>query len=131
VTTYSKQQSDVTHPYARNGLCCALYSHLIVSAIKAKSKAELAAMIPTSELMSQDRKLEARFSQYSDLSVWQAKHEDEIKSSGYVLDTLEAALWAFFTTNNFHDGAIRVVNLGDSYSTTVSTLRLTALSLRR
>ena len=43
------------------------------------------------------------------------KSRDEIRSTGYVLDTLEAALWAFFRTENFEAGAVLAVNLaGDA-----------------
>jgi len=42
----------------------------------------------------------------------------EIRGSGYVIHTLEAALWAFHTTDNFRDGALRVVNLGEDADTT-------------
>jgi ADP-ribosylglycohydrolase len=45
------------------------------------------------------------------------KSRDEIKSSGYVVDTFEAALWAFFTTDTFEDGAILAVNLADDSDT--------------
>lgn len=45
------------------------------------------------------------------------KTEAEIKSSGYVIDTLEAALWAFYTTDSFEEGCIKVVNLGDDSDT--------------
>ena len=38
---------------------------------------------------------------------------DEIKSSGYVIDTLEASLWCFLTTDNFKDCILKAVNLGD------------------
>ena len=43
--------------------------------------------------------------------------ESEIKSSGYVVHTLEAALWAFFSTSTFKEGALKVVNLGDDADT--------------
>lgn len=43
--------------------------------------------------------------------------EFEIKSSGYVVHTLEAALWAFFSTSTFREGALRAVNLGDDADT--------------
>ena len=43
--------------------------------------------------------------------------ESEIKSSGYVVHTLEAALWAFFSTSTFQEGALKVVNLGDDADT--------------
>ena len=43
------------------------------------------------------------------------KTRDQIKSSGYVIDTLEAAIWAFHHTDTFEDGAILAVNLaGDA-----------------
>ncbi len=39
--------------------------------------------------------------------------EDGVKSSVYVVYMLEAALWAFLTTDTFKGGALRVVNLGN------------------
>ena len=48
------------------------------------------------------------------------KHKDppEIRGTGYVVDTLEAVLWAFHHTGDIRDGALRVVNLGDDADTT-------------
>lgn len=43
--------------------------------------------------------------------------EKEIKSTGFVVDTLEAALWGFFTTDGFREGALKVVNLGGDADT--------------
>jgi ADP-ribosylglycohydrolase len=40
------------------------------------------------------------------------KTERFIYSSGYVVQTLEAALWAFYKTDNFRDGALMAANLG-------------------
>ncbi|MEP7384749.1 MAG: ADP-ribosylglycohydrolase family protein, partial [Gemmatimonadota bacterium] len=37
---------------------------------------------------------------------------------GYVIDTLEAALWAFATTDDFESGALAAVNLGGDADTT-------------
>jgi ADP-ribosylglycohydrolase len=42
----------------------------------------------------------------------------QIRGSGYVVHTLEAALWAFHETDNFRDGALAVVNLGEDADTT-------------
>lgn len=41
-----------------------------------------------------------------------------IRGSGYVIHTLEAALWAFHTTESFRDGALKVVNLGEDADST-------------
>ena len=43
--------------------------------------------------------------------------ESEIKSSGYVVDTLEAALWCFLTTDNYKDCVLKAVNLGSDTDT--------------
>ena len=37
---------------------------------------------------------------------------DEINSSGYVIDTFEAAMWCLMTTDNYRDCLIKAVNLG-------------------
>lgn len=42
----------------------------------------------------------------------------EIKGSGYVVRSLEAALWAFSRSESFRDGALLAVNLGDDADTT-------------
>ena len=43
------------------------------------------------------------------------KARDEIKSSGYVVDSLEAVLWSFYHGDSFEEGMIKAVNLaGDS-----------------
>jgi hypothetical protein len=46
------------------------------------------------------------------------KSPPEIRGSGYVVDSLEAALWAFATTDDFESGALAAVNLGDDADTT-------------
>lgn len=43
--------------------------------------------------------------------------EYEIESSGYVVDSLEAALWCFLTTNNYKDCILKAVNLGGDTDT--------------
>lgn len=46
--------------------------------------------------------------------------EEEIKSSGYVVDTLEAAIWCLGTTDNFKDAVLKAVNLGGDTDTIAS-----------
>jgi ADP-ribosylglycohydrolase len=42
----------------------------------------------------------------------------EIRGTGYVVRSLEAALWAFDRSTNFRDGALLAVNLGEDADTT-------------
>ncbi len=48
---------------------------------------------------------------------WRGKRRDEISSSGYVVHTLEAALWAVDAAQSFEDAVIAAVNLGDDADT--------------
>jgi ADP-ribosyl-[dinitrogen reductase] hydrolase len=41
-----------------------------------------------------------------------------IKGCGYVLKTLEAALWAFYRSNTFEEACLMAVNLGNDADTT-------------
>lgn len=47
-----------------------------------------------------------------------ALEEDDIASGGYVVDTLEAALWCLLHTDNYADCVLRAVNLGRDTDTT-------------
>jgi len=42
----------------------------------------------------------------------------EIKGTGYVVKSLEAALWAFYQSDSFRQGCLLAVNLGDDADTT-------------
>lgn len=43
---------------------------------------------------------------------------EEVKGSGYVVRSLKAALWAFYNSDSFREGALLAVNLGDDADTT-------------
>ena len=42
---------------------------------------------------------------------------EEVKSTGYVVDTLEAALWCLYNTDNYRNCVLTAVNLGDDTDT--------------
>ena len=46
------------------------------------------------------------------------KDPPDIRGSGYVVRSLEAALWAFDRSGSFAEGALLAVNLGDDADTT-------------
>lgn len=48
------------------------------------------------------------------------KNPPEIVGSGYVVKSLEAALWAFYHTDNFANGALMAANLGNDADTTAA-----------
>lgn len=46
--------------------------------------------------------------------------ESSIRSGGFVIDTLEAALWCFLTTDAYRDAVLKAVNLGYDTDTTAA-----------
>lgn len=48
--------------------------------------------------------------------IWKLNRE-EIRSSGYVVDTLEAALWCLYHSNTYRDCVLMAVNLGEDTDT--------------
>ena len=108
------RSSEVTHPYSTNSEACKIYTRLIVRALESASKENIASDLTGYNF--EDPDLRSRFQKYSDLASFQAIPEHEISSSGYVVHSLEAALWAFFTTDTFEQGAFKVVLLGSYFS---------------
>lgn len=47
-----------------------------------------------------------------------ALHENKIDSGGYVVETLEASMWAFLNTRNYAEAVLKSVNLGSDTDTT-------------
>lgn len=54
------------------------------------------------------------------LGGYAGKTETEIRGSGYVVESLEAALWCFRNTDSFREAILRAVNLGDDADTTAA-----------
>ena len=49
---------------------------------------------------------------------FKSKEPPEIRGTGYVVESLEAALWAFYKSSSFKEGCLLAVNLGDDADTT-------------
>ena len=52
------------------------------------------------------------------MGSFKRKNPPVIKGTGYVVKSLEAALWAFHNSETFEEGALMAVNLGDDADTT-------------
>lgn len=112
---YAALSSNVTHPYPTNAEACKIYTKLVASTFANVSKEDLVSFVHAWTF--EDPDLKSRFEKYSNLESWQEVGADRISSSGYVVHSLEASLWAFFTTSSFEEGALKAVNLGDDADT--------------
>lgn len=61
-----------------------------------------------------------KYARLKDARAFAALPEEEIKSGGYVVNTLEAAMWCFLNTDSFADCVLKAVNLGDDADTTAA-----------
>ena len=58
-----------------------------------------------------------RYRRLADLETFRTLPSREIRSTGYVVDTLEAAVWSLLQTGSFRDALLTAVNLGDDTDT--------------
>ncbi len=59
----------------------------------------------------------SHYDRLRDLAAFAQTPETEIRSSGYVVDTLEAALWSIARNRTYEGCVLRAVNLGDDADT--------------
>ena len=57
---------------------------------------------------------------YDDEYDIRKKPRDEIRSGGYVLDTLDSAVWCFATTSSYRECVLKAVNPGEDADTTAA-----------
>ena len=57
------------------------------------------------------------YDRLKDLEAFKSLPADKIKSTGYVVDALEAAVWSLITTDSFDQALLKAVNLGDDTDT--------------
>jgi ADP-ribosylglycohydrolase len=110
--------SRTTHGRAVTVDGCRYMAALILGALSGLEKEELlgAAFSPVPGLWDREP-LHPEIAAVANGS-FRMKTPPAIRGTGYVVDSLEAALWAFATTSDFESGALAAVNLGDDADTT-------------
>ena len=111
---YASDSSRTTHGADECLDACALYAYMLVKALDGKSKDEILFGEDNVELMDG---LSPKIQSIA-AGEYRDKSEDEIRGSGYVVESLEAALWCFLQTETFRDAILKAVNLGDDADTT-------------
>ena len=112
VVRLAADSSRTTHPAIECVEACGAYGRLIAAAIEGASRTELFVLAADLGEQVTDPILATILR-----GSYRVKGRDEISSSGYVLHSLEAALWAFARADDFTEGALLAVNLGDDADT--------------
>jgi ADP-ribosylglycohydrolase len=114
----SGESSRTTHGAATAVDACRYLGALLVGAVNGASREELLSnhYSPISGYWEENPLVE----EIAEIAAGSFKHREppEIQGKGYVVQSLEAALWAFDRSHSFKQGCLFAVNLGDDADTT-------------
>ena len=111
IVYYSGESSRTTHGTVECVEACRLLSLMLYQALCGANKEQILCANAPDAFVAESIKEISRGS-YLD------KSENEIEGSGYVVRSLEAALWCFWQTDSFEEAILKAVNLGDDADTT-------------
>lgn len=110
---------SLTHAHIRSNIACGLYYFMVKAIISGKGltwKDRLQEGLSNGFLFYEqtlyDHENLNYYRRLRDLQKFEQTLEKDIRSSGYVVDTLEAAVWSLITTNSFETALLKAVNLG-------------------
>ena len=109
--------SALTHAHERSRMACGIYSFILWDLLDCPSKDSVVSGIKKAEKFYGKRCESISYSRLFDVDTLRNLDESEIKSSGYVVDTLEAAVWCLLNTDSYKSCVLTAVNLGDDTDT--------------
>lgn len=114
----SAESSRTTHGAETAVDACRYFGALIVGAVNGASREELLSShySPIPNYWDENPLIE----EIDAIATGSFKYRQppEIRGTGYVVESLEAALWAFYHSQSFVEGCLFAVNLGDDADTT-------------
>ncbi|HEY53948.1 MAG TPA: ADP-ribosylglycohydrolase family protein [Caldilineae bacterium] len=117
VVHYAGESSRTTHGAQEAVDASRLFGAMIALALQGEAKVEVLfeghrSLFPANDLAPAIRDIAE--------GGYRAKGRDEIKGSGYVVRSLEAALWCFWQTDSYQNAVLLAANLGDDADTTAA-----------
>lgn len=110
---FAAESSRTTHGAQECLDASRLFARMIVRALRGEAKesiitgdADMFRGVPSIEAIAR--------------GAYRQKSRDEIRGTGYVVASLEAALWCFATTDEFEQAILTATNLGDDADTTAA-----------
>lgn len=118
----TKQVSSITHGHIRSVISCFYYLEFARKIILGKDKFEVYKNLKheVSDFLKAIGIIESEMSIFDRIlknDIFRVPEKD-IRSSSYVLHTLEASIWCILTTDNFKNAVLKAVNLGEDTDTT-------------
>ena len=109
---FSEMSSATTHATSEARECCQLLAVVIANALQGCWKEDL--LDGAGAGLTQPRVIELARGR------WKSKKREQIRGSGYCVDSLEAALWCVHKSMTFEQGVLMAANLGDDADTTAA-----------
>ena len=107
---FSGESSRTTHGAAECIDASRLFGDILFRALSGKSKTEI--------LFGNAKIVESPSIRAIANGEYRSKTINEIRGTGYVVESLEAALWCFWTTETYEQAILAATNLGDDADTT-------------
>ena len=113
---FIEKASALTHAHECAKLACKIYTLILFALLDNPCKDSIKLALCKS---SAHYEISREYSAYKRIFApdFDKLPESEIKSTGYVVDTLEAALWCLLTTESYKECVLKAVNLGDDTDT--------------
>jgi ADP-ribosylglycohydrolase len=118
---FAHRSSAITHRHPRSQLACGLYCLMVARLLKGDAPvAAHAAAVETAKTFYRNPNFTGELRHFEKVLSLKlaALAEPEISSSGYVVDTLTAAIWCLLTSNDYRETVLKAVNLGGDTDTT-------------
>ena len=120
--------SALTHAHERAKTACGIYAFVLWGLLDNPSKGAISEGMRKARQFYWDSKEKVTFKKAmlnigkgvlgeAEDALFSMPTREEIKSSGYVVDTLEAAIWCLVNTNSYKECVLTAVNLGDDTDT--------------
>ena len=113
----------LTHAHIRSNIACGLYFFMVKQILigegplQERMQEGLTQGFAFYESCLADKENLHYYDRLRDLTAFKSLPAEKIKSTGYVVDALEAAVWSLITTDRFDQALLKAVNLGDDTDT--------------
>ncbi len=112
VDRYAAESSRTTHGAQEAIDGCRIFARVLYNALEGRPKEDVLQVAAPASASPRLAEIAA--------GGYLVKSEAEVQGTGYVVDSLEAALWCFHTTDSFRDAILAAANLGDDADTTAA-----------
>ena len=118
--------SALTHAHVRSKMACGIYYFCVrscmdrIGSISDWLQAGVDAAFSYYDQIEECRTELQHFSRIRNLQILQSLPKSEIKSGGYVIESIEASFWCLLTTASYKDCVLKAVNLGHDTDTTAA-----------